>query len=91
MRPSSVQVPVAVPEAAGRVEFYDGKAPSDQAASFLGMVHNIDQNIGKVLGALAASGQAANIVATIKPARDIPICQCSPAAPQLRALLWKLS
>ena len=37
---------------------YDGKAPNDQAASFLGMVHNIDQNIGKVLAKLDEWGIA---------------------------------
>ncbi len=37
---------------------YAGKAPSDQAASFLGMVHNIDDNIGKVLAKLDEWGIA---------------------------------
>ncbi|MBM3831646.1 MAG: arylsulfatase, partial [Verrucomicrobia bacterium] len=37
---------------------YDGKAPNDQIASFLGMVHNIDQNIGTVLAKLDEWGIA---------------------------------
>jgi arylsulfatase A-like enzyme len=37
---------------------YAGKAPNDQAASFLGMVHNIDQNIGQVLAKLDEWGIA---------------------------------
>ena len=37
---------------------YAGKTPNDQAASFLGMVHNIDQNVGKVLAKLDEWGIA---------------------------------
>ncbi|MFM8471646.1 MAG: arylsulfatase [Limisphaerales bacterium] len=37
---------------------YDGKAPNDQIASFFGMLHNIDQNIGKVLAKLDEWGIA---------------------------------
>ncbi|MFA6544745.1 MAG: arylsulfatase [Limisphaerales bacterium] len=37
---------------------YDGKVPGDQAASFLGMVHNIDQNVGRLLAKLDEWGIA---------------------------------
>jgi arylsulfatase A-like enzyme len=39
-------------------ELYKGKVPGDDVANFFGMLHNIDQNIGKLLGKLDEWGIA---------------------------------
>lgn len=39
---------------------YTGKVPDDDTASFFGMIHNIDQNVGKILAHLESSGLAQN-------------------------------
>lgn len=39
---------------------YEGKAPNEDAANFFGMLHNIDENVGKLLAKLEAWGMAEN-------------------------------
>jgi len=39
---------------------YDGKVPDDDVANFFGMIHNIDENVGKLLAQLDTWGIAKN-------------------------------